>query len=114
MSKTQEEMMLAKGYAPAKTVAEKMGRHVATVYRMAEKGELLEMTVGHSRYISILSVVKYLGVPQSKLLGIVPEDFDASKLGPSGPATKPVAAKPASPPIMTEAAARKAAATPKT
>ena len=56
---TQKEMMAAKGYVPVSEVAEKLGVHVTSIYRLMDADSVDGIRVGRSRYVSKVSLAKY-------------------------------------------------------
>lgn len=69
----QSEIMRSKGFLAATEVAERCGVHVSTVYSWIEKGDVEGERIGNRRYVSFASLVKYMGVEQSMLLGLIKE-----------------------------------------
>lgn len=66
------EIMLAKGYVPARAVAEKMGVHISGVYRLINEEKLEEVRVGTRRFVLIKSLIDYVGPEAAQLLGMTP------------------------------------------
>lgn len=75
----QDKMLAAKGYLPARTVAEKMNRNITTVYRWLDDGNVQGVKIIGDRYVNVLSLVKYIGVQESVLLGLITQD-EANKI----------------------------------
>lgn len=67
----QEQRMFEQGYLTAATAAEKLGIHVATIYRLVKTGKLREVGIGTRSYIHVDSMVDYAGLEGSVALGII-------------------------------------------
>ena len=55
------DRLKAKGYVPASGIAEKLGKHVTTIYRWIDAGVIDGIRVGKLRYVSLQSLFDYLG-----------------------------------------------------
>ena len=66
----QECLLLGKGWAPVQLVANKLGKHVATVYRMVADDKLTGMKVGKKQFVSTVSVVAFLGAEAAAQMGL--------------------------------------------
>ena len=58
---TQEERMERKGWLTVAKSAELLGRHIATVYRLVDRGEVEAMEVGRTKYVRRASLRAYVG-----------------------------------------------------
>lgn len=58
---SEQDVMQMKGWLSAMEVSKRIHKHVSNIYRAIRKNELQGMRVGSHWYVSISSLVKYLG-----------------------------------------------------
>ena len=72
-SRSQADMLKAKGYISAADAAQRVGRHITGIYRLLDDGEVEELRIGRSRYINMASLIAYLNrvsPDAARLLGL--------------------------------------------
>lgn len=67
----REALWLTKGYVSVRVAAEKTRRGIDTVYRSIKSGDLEVKMDGTQRFVSIRSLIKWLGTDTAKLYGLV-------------------------------------------
>lgn len=60
--------MLEKGFASVAKTAGKLGRNIATVYRLIKDGRLRSVSVADQQFVEISSVLEYVGAEGADLL----------------------------------------------
>lgn len=66
---SEQDVMEMKGWLSAMEVSKRIHKHVTNVYRAINKKELQGMRVGSHWYVSVASLVKYLG-PAAQMFDI--------------------------------------------
>jgi excisionase family DNA binding protein len=67
-------MLEEKGYVTVATAAEKLGRHITSIYKLIEQKKVEGLQIGRSRYIKFDSLVAYANKESPNgavLLGLV-------------------------------------------
>lgn len=68
----RDHVMRERGYLPTQLLAERMGVHVSTIYRLVAKGELLSEQFLGKTYVSLASAIAYAGGEErARALGLL-------------------------------------------
>ena len=65
--------MREKGFISASEAAKAVGKSIYTIYRWETEGRIKGMTVAEHRFVSVDSLVGYLGIEAASMLGLVNE-----------------------------------------
>lgn len=84
-SAKQEQMMLGRGYVPVRKVSDQSGIAATTVYRAIREGKLKELGGPGIKYVSLASVVEWLGVEKARAAGFVLPDEVGEQPAKAGP-----------------------------
>lgn len=65
--------MREKGFISASEAAKAIGKSIYTIYRWESEGRIKGMTIAEHRFVSIDSLIGYLGTDAAAMLGLITE-----------------------------------------
>ena len=64
------DAMRERGYRSASDIAKLTGKHLSTIHRWLDSGKVSGVRVGGTRFISEISLIKFLGAEAAAVLGM--------------------------------------------